>query len=127
MNLSPQKLFLVDGLGALLSAFMLGVVLVHFKSVFGMPATTLYLLAFIPCIFVLYDVVCYLKVRENKRLFLKGIAVANLSYCLLSIVMLIYHYEQLTYLGILYFIGELIIVVLLANLQLRIASNKQTT
>lgn len=124
MKLSPQKLFLIDGLGALLSAFLLGVVLVQFESIFGMPKTTLYLLAFIPCVFATYDTICYLKARDNDLLLLKGIAMANLSYCLLSIGMLFYHFEQLTWLGVLYFIGELIIVVLLANIQFSVASKK---
>lgn len=124
MTLNTKTLFIIDGLGALLSAFLLGVVLVQLKHLFGMPKETLYFLAFLPCLFALYDLICYLKVQENDLFFLKGIALANLSYCCLSLVLVIQHYPQLTNLGFAYFILELIIVLILASIQLKIAFKK---
>ena len=41
MNLTPKKLFLIDGIGAVLSAFLLGVVLVKLQSLIGMPTNHL--------------------------------------------------------------------------------------
>lgn len=116
-NLSPKKLFLLDALGALLSAFLLGVILVHFESYFGMPSDALYILAFLPCVFAVYDFVCYYKVTDNWRPFLRGIAVANLLYCFLSIALVFQHYQELTILGIIYFVLELLIVVVLAKIE----------
>ena len=40
-------MFLIDGVGALVSAFMLGVVLTQFDSLFGMPISTLNILRLI--------------------------------------------------------------------------------
>jgi hypothetical protein len=119
MTFNPKTLFIIDGLGALVSAFLLGVVLVQFKSLFGMPKETLYLLAFLPCLFALYDLFCYLKVTKNELLFLKGIALANLLYCCLSIGLVSYHYNQLTNLGIAYFVLELLVVLVLVSIQLK--------
>lgn len=121
MKLNPKILFIIDGLGALLSAFLLGVVLVQYESLFGMPQKTLYFLAFIPCLFAIYDLCCYLMVKKNTLLFLKGIAIANLLYCCLSVGFVVHHYGQLTKLGFAYFILELIVVLALVGIQLKIA------
>ena len=114
MNIQPRQLFLLDGIGALFSAFMLGVILVRFESVFGMPSDTLYFLAFLPCLFAVYDFICYFLKLENWRPFLKFIAIANVTYCIISIVEIYLHYHSLTTLGLGYFIIEIIIVFTLA-------------
>jgi hypothetical protein len=124
MILNTKTLFVIDGLGALLSAFLLGVVLVRYENLFGMPKETLYFLAFLPCLFALYDLVCYLKVRGNELFFLKGIAIANLLYCCLSIISVIHHYALLSTLGFAYFILELMVVFVLVCIQLKTAFKK---
>ena len=121
MNLNPKQLFLLDGFGALLSAFLLGVVLVKFESTFGMPRSTLYILAFIPCLFAVYDFYCYWKIQQQQGFFLKGIAIANLAYCCLSITFAFHHQEQLTTLGRTYFILEILVVVALVAVELKVA------
>jgi hypothetical protein len=124
MTFNPKTFFIIDGLGALLSAFLLGIVLVQFESLFGMPKETLYFLAFLPCLFALYDLVCYLKVKKNELLFLRGIAMANLFYCCLSVGFVVHDYAQLTNLGLAYFILELIIVLILGSIQLKTSLKK---
>lgn len=121
MTVNPKTFFIIDGLGALLSAFLLGVVLVQFESSFGMPKESLYFLAFLPCLFALYDLVCYLKVQKNELLFLRGIAIANLFYCCFSVGFVVKDYAQLTNLGLAYFILELIVVLILASIQLKVS------
>lgn len=51
----PKKLFLIDGLGAILSVFLLGFVLVKLERVVGIPSKTLYFLATMPVFFAIYD------------------------------------------------------------------------
>lgn len=114
-------LFLIDGFGALLSAFLLGVILVRFESTFGMPRQTLYFLAFIPCLFVVYDFIICKIIGENWRPFLKAIAVANLVYCCMSMGLLVHHYSKLTYLGLAYFLIEIIVVLMVAMIELKVA------
>ena len=122
-KISPNKLFLVDSMGAVLTAFMLGCVLASFESMFGMPESVLHVLALIACIFAVYSFVCYLRLKENWRPYLKAIAIANLSYCVLSLGCVVYYYELMSALGVLYFVLEVIIVIPLVGLELKVASN----
>ncbi len=121
-KINPQKLFLIDGFGALLSAFLLGVVLVKFENIFGMPRNTLYFLAFLPCIFAAYDFYTYLRIRVNQGLYLKIIAIANLAYCFISIGLAFYHRHQLTALGWVYFLFEIAIVIILVIIELKMVA-----
>jgi len=113
-----RYLFLIDGFGALLSAFLLGVVLVKFQSFFGIPKSTLYFLAFLPCLFAVYDFYCYLNVKEQLGKFLKVIAFANLFYCGLSLGLAFYHSSMLTYLGWIYILLEILLVIIIAIIEL---------
>ncbi len=123
MNTSKTKqLFLIDGLGALISAFLLGVILTRFEAVFGIPLQTLYVLSIFPCIFAVYDFGCYVLVSKKDKMFLKAIAFANLLYCFISIALLFQHYDRLTYVGWIYFLLEIVIIIILARIELKIAS-----
>ena len=122
-NTNPKKLFLIYGLGALLSAILLGVVLVQLEYLFGIPKSTLYFLASLPCLFTVYDYYCYIKVDANVGAFLKGIAIANLVYCCLSIGLAIYHREKISNLGWIYILMEVLIICTLAIVELRVAKN----
>lgn len=121
-TLNPRKLFLIDSLGALLSAFSLGVILVAFESTFGIPRMVLYYLAFFAGIFSLYSFFCYTLFPKNWKPFLGAIAIANLIYCSITLGLMIYLYQKLTILGIVYFMLELIIVVTLATIELKTAT-----
>ena len=118
---NPQKLFLVDGLGALLSAFLLGVVLVRLENIFGIPPLALYILAIPPIIFAIYDFYYYRKPKHQLGRFLKGIAIMNILYCFLSISLAFYHHSLITGLGWGYIIVEVVIVCLLVLLELKVS------
>ncbi len=90
-----RNLFLIDGFGALISAIMLGTVLVEFQPHFGRLISTLYFLAVLPCVFAVYDFYCSFVVKNELGAALKRIAFANLGYCCLSLRMAIYHSEFL--------------------------------
>jgi len=118
---NPRLLFIADGTGALLSTFLLGVILVRFESFFGMPKEALYILAAIPCIFILYDLLCYTLVKTNHSFYIKGIAFANPSYCVLSAGFLFHHHQSLSIFGWLYFVSEILLVVAIAGIELQSA------
>lgn len=120
---NPKILFLIDGIGALLSAFLLGVVLVRFESFFGIPPNVLYLLAAIPCFFAIYDFFCYYQAKDKMALYLRIIAFANISYCILSVMMAGLHRETISIWGWGYIVGEIIIVLLLAAIEIRTANS----
>ena len=119
-ELNPKKLFLIDGFGAILSAFLLGVVLVKFEIIFGIPSSVLYLLATIPIFFAIYDFYCYRKRHQKTGLLLKGIAILNLIYCCISLGLIFYHFSTITNLGLIYILIEIVIVFLLAIIEFKV-------
>lgn len=120
LSANPKGLFLIDGCGALLSAFLLGVVLVRFESIFGIPIPTLYFLAFLPAVFGAYDLYCFIKVTVKIDLYLKILAYLNIIYCFLSFGIAIYH--PITFFGWVYILFEIFVVIALAKLELRLAN-----
>ncbi|MEK6478107.1 hypothetical protein WJR50_11250 [Catalinimonas sp. 4WD22] len=122
-RVSPKNLFLMDSMGALLTALMLGFVLTSFENVFGVPTRILYILSVLAFSYSVYSFVCFLKVKEKWRLFLKGIAVANIMYCFLTIGLVIYLRSALTNLGITYFLLEVMIILGLVVIELRKANS----
>jgi len=117
----PKKLFLIDGLGAVLSACLLGIVLVKFESVFGIPKAVLYFLAAIPIFFALYDLFSYQKESHRLGHYLKGIAIMNLAYCVLSIGLSLYHKEVIKFWGWYYIVSEVAIILLLVSIELKVS------
>ncbi|QHT67461.1 hypothetical protein GXP67_12895 [Rhodocytophaga rosea] len=122
MTLPPKRLFLIDSLGGLLSAFLLGVVLARFENMVGMPQNVLYLLSFIACVYAVFSFINHWQMKGNWRLYMKVLASANGLYCCLTIALVIYYRQQLTTLGLTYFLLEVVIIILLAYLELKIAS-----
>lgn len=125
MTIHPKRLFLIDGCGALLSALLLGVVLVQFEEIIGMPRNILYILAALAGAFAIYSFSCSFLLAENWRPFMRGIAVINLSYCCLTAVLLFVFHHDLTALGMTYFVLEIMIVVALATIEWKRASHLQ--
>lgn len=125
MGISPKILFLIDGIGALVSALFLGVVLVRLEDKIGMPENVLYLLAILPICFAIYSFSCYFFLQRASRLFLKGIAALNLLYAFLTLGLLFLFDHNLTLLGWTYFVAELLVLAVLIFLEIK-ASSKNT-
>ncbi len=106
----PRRIFLIDAAGAMVSALLLGVVLVRWQSVVGIPHQALYLLAAMPCCFVLYDLLSCVIAGDQWRRYLRGIAVVNMGYCVFSLGMAAYHADQVLVLGWIYIVIEIFIV-----------------
>ena len=120
--LNQKKLFLIDSLGALLSAFLLGVVLVRFESSFGMPRNVLYFLSITACTMSIYSFMNYLLIKKNRKYYLKIIAYINLLYCCLTLGLALYFNKELTTLGLIYFLSELTVIITLVIVELKSAS-----
>ena len=119
--MTPRRVFLIDAVGALLTATLLAAVIARYEAIFGMPIHAVNVLAAIAVGFAIYSVTCYLTRPANWRLFLQFIAIANLLYCVLTLVLLFVYRLDVTALGIAYFIGEIVIVAGLAIYELIIA------
>ncbi len=122
-KLSYGNIFLIDGIGALLTATLLSQVLARWVPVFGMPRDVLHILALIACGFALYSFSCHFWLKTKQPAFLSGIAIANILYCLLTLGLALYLRESLTWLGMAYFAGEILIVMSLARLEIQLAKN----
>lgn len=123
--ISPKRLFLLDSIGALISAFMLGFVLVRFDDLIGMPIGILHLLAFLACILCIFSFLCFIFAGERWRLFMRIIGFANIAYSCLTVGLIFYHFSSLRLLEILYFGLELLLVLLLVKLELRVAGRRE--
>jgi hypothetical protein len=124
-KLNPYKLFLVDGLGAMNSAVMLGLVLARFEKIFGMPTSKLYPLALLALLFSVYSFGCFVMKPGNWKPYLKAIAIVNLLYCTLTLFLISYLHQKITLLGLAYFMLEIIVITLLAGLELKTAFREE--
>jgi len=121
LSSNPQKLFLIDSIGALTTATLLFVVLRNFNEYFGMPEKILTYLSVIAVCFFIYSTACFFVIKANWTPLIKGISIANLLYCILTISLLVFYHQQLTTLGIAYFLGEIAIICGLVYIELNVA------
>ena len=120
----PRKLLLIDGLGALFTAIMIFIIS-KLQPYFGLPHQALYLLCSIALAFSLYSLCCYALVKNNHKPWLAVVAVANTLYCILTCAMIIIHWETVTPLAVMYFLGETGIIASLVYIELKSATAKQ--
>lgn len=125
LALQPKTLFLIDGIGALVTAFLLFAVLKTFHEYFGMPECVLTWLSAIAVVFSIYSLTCSFLVKRNWKPFLVIIATANLLYCCLTTLLVVYYFPFLTILGVLYFLGEIAIICGLVFIELKILGKKE--
>ena len=119
---NPRLVFLYDGLGALLSATLYGVVLVYFESYIVMSPILLYILAAIACIYACYSFACFFVNPENWRKAVKVIANANITHCLIVGGFVYDSFEDLTNLGLAYFIVDVLVIFCIAIIELKVAN-----
>ena len=121
MKAISKKLFLADAIGAMVSAFFLGIVLVQLNDLIGMPIKTLYILAVLPCFFAVYSFCCYFFIKKEWKSFLKIIAVVNLLYCCLTIGLMFFYSAELKVLGWIYFVAEILVIIALVSIEFKAA------
>lgn len=122
MVFSAKNIFLVDAVGALITALLLSQVLLRFESFFGMPGTTLWVLAALAFAFSLYSFACHLWAKAYFPVLLRIIMTANVLYCVLTSAFLFIYFQRLTGFGFAYFIGEIGIVLSLVYQENRVLS-----
>lgn len=115
----PKNIFLIDGIGALFTALLLYFILRNFNAFFGLSKSVLEYLSLLALVFSFYSIFCYFLVNNNWKSFLKIICTANILYCLLTMGILFYHYDNITILSIAYFLGEIAIITGLVFLEIR--------
>lgn len=124
LALNPRKLFLVDSAGGLLTAFLTGVILVIFRDLFGMPKWVLIILSLTALLFAVYSLSCYFFSGRHWRICLQIIAIANLLYCCATAGLVIFFYSSLSIFGVLYFVGEILLIGIIVSIEWRAASRR---
>jgi len=118
---TPRTLFFVDGVGALVTALLVGVVLPTLREHIGTPRPVLRALALTAAVFAAYSLTCAATRPKRWPGYLRGIALANAGYCLVTAAFLIRFTAALHVLDWLYFVGEIVVVWALVTLELRVA------
>lgn len=119
-HLNGKSIFLLDGVGAVISALSLGLLLPAVQPWIGMPLWVLRLLAVLAVMFATYSLSCYRFADHSNPLFLKVVIAANLSYCVLSLYFVMTYFSALKLLGLIYFIAEKAIVLGIVFLEFRV-------
>lgn len=117
----PRVLFLIDGLGAFLTAFFLFVILGNFNKYVGMPIWILNALSFIAVCFCIYSIACFFFLKQLWKPFIIGIGMANLLYAILTLALLMIYFPILGIFGIAYFLVEIVLICGLVYIELNVA------
>lgn len=118
---NPKKIFLLDGIGALVTSFILMVIIRQNTVLFGVLPSACVKLSAIAFVFCLYSFTCYFLAKENRKSLLKVIALANIAYCMVTVLLLSQFYERLTPVAYTYFTCELGIITGLSIAEFRLA------
>jgi lysylphosphatidylglycerol synthetase-like protein (DUF2156 family) len=119
LTLHLKSIFLFDGIGALITTFFMAVILKTFNKYVGMPKIILIYFFAISAVFSLYSFTCFFILKANLQPFLKTIIVANSLHCFLTALLVLCHYQNLTILGMAYFLAELVVIGGLAFIELK--------
>lgn len=110
---SPSSILLLDGIGAVLTAISVGLVLPALERWVGMPAHALHLLGAVALGFAIHSLGHHVTGKGSASV-LRRVAFLNLSYCAVTTALLIYYSAQLRWLAWAYFLGEIAVVVALS-------------
>jgi hypothetical protein len=120
-----RQLFAVDAAGAFLTMILLLGVVRPLHAWMGLPPFVPLLLACIAIGLLVASGSCYLWVRQRLPMWYTAIGLGNVAYCIIAITILATCCPGITLWGILWFAGELLIILALAAVELRIIAPKQ--
>ena len=121
---SNSKIFLLDASGALVTIIQLSLIFI-FQEYFGMPKYPLAIFIGIASVLFFYSTTIYLINPLRWKIYLRIVALLNISYCVFTFYHVLQFFEVLTLLGKLYFAGEIFVILVLSIYEFRIAA--QTT
>jgi len=120
-----KKIFLLDGIGALMTALIVGFVVGLNPELFGVPSSICKLLSLIAFVFAAYSCGCFFLLPQFSIWFLFVICAANSLYILYTLALVVRYFETIKVLGIVYFILEAIIVGVLISFEVRMILRNQ--
>ncbi len=122
MMVGNRSIFLIDAVGALASTLLLGVVLPSLQDLIGMPVSNLYFLALCAASFMLYSLFCFKFADHRNPRWLKVLMVVNLGYCCLTSALVLYHFAEMTVIGIVYFVIEIVVILALVTYENKVSA-----
>ena len=120
-RISPSKVFLVDGFGALLTAVFIHLLATFFIDWVGLPVKVLRILTLVALMMAVYSFCCHLFGKGNNSKWLRVIMVANLVYIMATAIILVIYRDQLKWPGLIYFLSEFVVVFILVRWEAKIA------
>ena len=126
-RIPPANIFLVDGLGALLTAGSIYLLATFFIDWVGLPYEVLRILTLAALGMSAYSLSCHFFLKGNRRNWLMGIIVANLLYILATAVLLLIYHDQLKLPGLIYFLSEFVVVFILVRWERNVFLKKIAT
>jgi hypothetical protein len=124
-QIPPRSLVLVDAIGALVTAVVVGLVLPSLEPQLGISSTSLHTLAIIATAYAILSWGAFFVLRRWHT-YLRVIGLANLGYVAVTVAVLIAARGSVTGLGAAYFVVEVVIIVALASVELAVARRYTT-
>jgi hypothetical protein len=116
MRLNKKNIFLLDGMGAMLSLLLTGLILPNFSDLLGLPPQVLFFLALFPFLYSLYSFGIYKFSKEIKPSYLLALIFANFFYCLISLFIIL-NLNSLTFWGVTLLICEILTIAIVIYLE----------
>lgn len=120
LKIKSKNIFLIDGVGALVTASIIYFILNSNNEFIGLPSKVLIPLSIVALVFCVFSISCFFLVKHQWKTYLKIIIVANIVYCLTTILVLFYNQKTVTTLGLFYFIGEIIVIGILVAIEIKV-------
>lgn len=117
--LNEKNIFLLDGIGAVLSACFTGLILIRYSLFLGISVSMLQTLSLLPAAYAFYSLSCYFFTTKTKAWMLLTIICANLFYCLVSLGVILLR-ERITWRGQLLLAAEIIVVLLVVLIEVNV-------
>ncbi len=121
---TKQRIFLLDGIGAAVTAVTVGLILPMLQTWIGLPIVTLRLLGGFAVVLAVYSLSRHFTGRTTPTA-LRRVAYANLAYCALTAAIVSWHARDVTAWGFVYFGGEIAIIAALSWRELALARSNE--
>ena len=119
--INQNNIFLIDAVGATISAILLYLLFIRLHPYFGLPITVAKFLLVFPIVLAINSYIYHFLPFKKTRKMLKITAYLNLLYCLLTFTIVVVYYNNLTNLGVMYYITEKTIVISFAIFELKLS------
>ncbi|MFK8039500.1 MAG: hypothetical protein AB8B74_14500 [Crocinitomicaceae bacterium] len=115
--MTPKKIFILDGIGGLLTTLSFLAIILFFSSYFGLPNKILAVFASFGAVYGIFSFSVAFKAKKWIS-FLKTIVIANLMYGAITITTLLLYKELITKIELTYFCVEILVLSILIWLEL---------